>query len=141
MSQKMAALNVIKKRMGKLSKFLLFSFDSKQMKKEEFYQQLNDFLVTVERSSFDFNYNKKNRPLITNKEVKMLNIIHDLKIKNEYDSIIESYKLYGNNYSKMKRMSLLNLNYDYPLIGTSDEKIFLENLANLNNIKKNGYIF
>jgi len=59
MSQKMAALNVIKKRMGKLSKFLLFSFDSKQMKKEEFYQQLNDFLVTVERSSFDFNYNKK----------------------------------------------------------------------------------
>ncbi|MCL6428622.1 hypothetical protein LT335_00161 [Spiroplasma sp. JKS002669] len=141
MSQKMAALNVIKKRMGKLSKFLLFSFDSKQMKKEEFYQQLNEFLVTVERSSFAFNYNKKSRPLITNKEVKMLNIIHDLKIKNEYDSIIESYKLYGNNYSKMKRMSLLNLNYDYPLIGTSDEKIFLENLANLNSIKKNGYIF
>lgn len=142
MSQKMAALNVIKKRMGELSKFLLFSFDSKQSKKEEFYDQLNSFLSQVEHSNFEYSsYVRKNKPLITSKQVKILNIINDLKVKNEYDSIIESFRLYGNNYEKMKLFSLLNLNYNYPLISNSIEGSFLENLAKLNDIKKNGYIF
>ncbi|MGL5268678.1 MAG: AAA domain-containing protein [Spiroplasma sp.] len=142
MSQKIAALNVIKKRMGKLSKFLLFSFDYRQTKKEEFYEQLNAFLSKVEYSNFEqFNYIKKNNPLITNKQMKILNIIHNLKVKGEYDSIIESYKLYGDDYKKMESISSLNLNYDYPLIGKNNEKSFLENLATLNNVKKYGYIF
>jgi len=141
MSQKMAALSVIKKRLGKLAKFILFSFDSKQMKKEDFYEQLNDFLKTVEKfDDSDTNY-RKAKPLISKEKINILNFVERLKEKGEYDSIVKIYKLNGNKYDQMKQISFLNKNYYYPKNATNDQNYFLESLANLNNIKKNGYIF
>ncbi|MCL8211410.1 hypothetical protein LD125_00472 [Mesoplasma sp. JKS002658] len=141
MSQKMAALSVIKKRLGKLAKFILFSFDSKQMKKEDFYEQLNDFLKTVEKfDDSDINY-RKAKPLISKEKINILNFVERLKAKGEYDSIVKIYKLNGNKYDQMKQISFLNKNYYYPENATNDQNYFLESLANLNNIKKNGYIF
>ena len=142
MSQKMAALNVIKKRMGKLAKFIFFSFDSKQTKKEEFYTQLNELLALVEHSydSALADNSNPSRPLIAKEYINALKMIDILKQKNEYDSIIELLRLNGNDFDKIQKLASLNQSYYYPQ-QINDQKEFVETTATLNNVKKNGYIF
>jgi|GEM_PF-875933 len=142
MSQKMAALNVIKKRMGKLAKFIFFSFDSKQTKKAEFYAQLNELLALVEHSydsALADNFNPP-RPLISKEHINVLKMIDILKQKNEYDSIIELLRLNGNDFDKIQKLASLNQSYYYPQ-QINNQKEFVETTATLNNVKKNGYIF
>ncbi|MCU4706482.1 AAA domain-containing protein [Mycoplasma sp. CSL7503-lung] len=54
-SQKKAALDVIKERLGVLSSFCLFLSDSKTLRKEEFYKPIKEYIDYLE----NYNYNSK----------------------------------------------------------------------------------
>jgi hypothetical protein len=50
MSQKKAALDVLKKRLGSIAPFALFILNDNKMSKEEFYKPLQKFVEAVENS-------------------------------------------------------------------------------------------
>jgi len=50
MSQKKAALDVLKKRLGSIAPFTLFILNDNKMSKEEFYKPLKEFVDKVENS-------------------------------------------------------------------------------------------
>ncbi|WP_025734400.1 AAA domain-containing protein [Williamsoniiplasma luminosum] len=77
MSQKKAALDVLKKRLGKIAPFALFLLNDNKMDKTEFYKPLQKFIQMVENSS-GFGQ-RQNREIISKTEQKMLEIISRTK--------------------------------------------------------------
>lgn len=141
MSQKKAALDVLKKRMGKLAKFALFILNDNKMDKNEFYKPLQEFINAVEYSKTQSNF--QSTPIISELEKTQLDFIRELKNKNEYDDYLKLLDFVSKTSvdSIMLAFDQLNL-IDKSLSIPKVENRFLlpETLAIANNIKKKKFI-
>lgn len=133
-------MSVLKKRLGKLSNFILFFLNNNNDKynKKEFYENLKEFVLKIEE--FEISLEEKNlinSKIIENDEIKFLNLIKKNKKEKKYDDILKILyifkdKLSLNIYNKFKK---LDFNLKYPNNETDFFK-FMENLIKLNEIKK-----
>lgn len=88
-SQKKAALEVIKERMGLLSKFCLFVLNSKEMNKQSFYQPIQEYLDFLE--NFAPNSRFKLQETLTNEEQKFVQVSSELTSNKNTPHLLESY--------------------------------------------------
>ena len=77
MSQKRSALDVLRKRLGSLSKFALFAINSKQLEKDEFYDNLDLFIESV--STRVPVVEREKIPMISDEEMKKIKMVNEAK--------------------------------------------------------------
>ncbi|WBP84364.1 DEAD/DEAH box helicase [Mycoplasmopsis edwardii] len=129
-SQKKAALNVIKERLGSLQDFCLFILKTKNMNKSEFYKPIEKYLDQLE--SFDGGAQADPSPIISAKEIEYINIVNGLLTNKDIQRILYAYyqlamSVKNPNYSNDIEF-IINLPNDiiYP-----DKKLTNEDVVNL----------
>lgn len=141
-SEKKAALDVIKNRMGKLSKYIFFGLVDKDINKDEFYQPFKELVKKIkevailENNNFNSNYKS-----IDDVEKKYLKQKENLSNEN-IDDLIYLYSKYNkNNYGIKKLIKkqdiVLNSKFFKNISNYND---FNEAILN-ENIEKTGLIF
>ena len=138
MSQKKAALDVLKKRLGKVSAFSLFVLNDNKMIKSEFYRPLQDFIEMVENStSGQLNRKKK---IISSNEREAIKNISDAKKNNQYKPALKALEIFENNTNLIDIFVQLDEKMIYPE-SKPKFKVFLEEFTSTNSIVKKGLIF
>jgi len=163
MSQKRAALSILKKRLNNLDKFILFLIDE-NISKKIFYQKLNIFLYSIRIEALklfqnfpDFNSHIRRKDIpeqtsnsILSNELKQylntlifLNKKQETKIDLNYIFLWKQLNLYPNlsNVKKQEIISwifLLEKNFIFPNTFNWEEKFssFLKKMIKLNKIQK-----
>lgn len=135
MSQKKAALDVLKQRLGKLSPFVLFVLNDNKMDKKEFYKPLQQFIEAIEYAKKPITI--KNKKIITNQQIKTLESILVAKEYNRFDSSIELIKLLNNIDANLDDVFKINNNLKYSSFA-NNPKDFIKQNAALNQIQKKG---
>ncbi|UUD37242.1 putative DNA helicase [Mycoplasmopsis californica] len=123
-SQKRAALEVIQKRLGSLSKFGLFLLNSNSINKEDFYEPLKKYIDLIEHSN-------KRKPINT------VNIISDEE--NKYVQLINQVAKNPNSFELFELNGILEANHiKYSEQLFNDLREHTSNLHFPENIKWNG---
>ncbi len=142
-SQKKAALDVLKKRMGTLSKYVLFILNDNNFDKSEFYKTLQDFINSVENSKTILD--RRESIIITSNEIEKLKFINKAKEENKYSPSVKFIeKLTKDVLDKefeiaTELISKLPSDLIYPeLKGALNELTFFEETMALNGIEKKG---
>ena len=110
MSQKKAALDVLKSRLGPLAQFALFLLNDNNFDKKNFYKPLQKLSNTFEKVISDNNKNKKHfsYDLINEKEISAVNILYKLEKTRNKEKIINNAKINGifpnSDYGKISKM-------------------------------------
>lgn len=145
MSQKKAALDVLKKRLGQIAPFALFILNDNQMVKAQFYAPLQKFIDMVENSQDT--YESEPRPIITDNEIEALRTISISKKEKKYQKYLRIIELFNKDLDLLKNLEWLNKNHVYPQISDSNKNIllnkktFIHEIAKLNNIEKKKILF
>ena len=139
MSQKKAALDVLKKRLGKISQFCLFILNDNKMKKENFYKPLQDFVIMVEQN-YNYPVEKKTSLIISSDEIKFLKIIDEYKKNNKYLPSINLISILKENIDLIGLLFQLDNSLIYPK-KSLEIKEFIKIFAKLNNINKKKFLF
>lgn len=139
-SQKRAALEVLKDRMKSLEEFCLFILNDKEMNKKKFYDPIRKYINYLE--NFNDNANEEIIKIITDKEKELMKSINSImKNKLANDNIIlfsEFTKKHDYNESTIKHMLELDPSLKYnmhELIRLAPNKV-AKFLMKENNIKK-----
>ncbi|ATG97680.1 AAA domain-containing protein [Mesoplasma lactucae] len=132
-SQKKAALDVLKKRLGKISKFVFFAQNS-DMSKREFYEPLQDFISTFENYRRDITEKIYSKPLMSKEEFQMLWTLNREKEDGVYDNSLKLLEQFNDNISVLENLFKLNPNWKYPN-NSFDKKQMAKDIMNLNNIQ------
>ncbi|EIE40128.1 putative ATP-dependent helicase [Mycoplasmopsis canis UF31] len=126
-SQKKAALDVIKDRLGSLRDFCLFMLKSKNVNKKRFYEPIRNYLDLLE--GFNDPVKSQSTPIISSNEIKYLELVNDILNNDSIQNILRAY-YYLSKYRKNPNYSgdiefLINLPSDisYPENKLSDEDI------------------
>lgn len=138
-SQKKAALEVIKNRMGELNQFCLFMLNSKNMNRKNFYTPIRDYLDFLE--NFDNKANISPLNIINKKEI---NYVENIKEISEDKRFIEVSKIVSElkevwnslNPNIWKKILELprNLKYAEP-INFDNSKSFIKSWLKVNNLR------
>lgn len=140
MSQKKAALDVLKKRLDKLAKFCLFNLNDNNMDKAEFYKPLAEFIKLM--SSIRKAQTIVNAPFITRSEKEALQLINALKMTNQYGPYMKFMELVSTiDISTLNKLikSLDKMKRDIVYVWPEHVDLLdLEYLAQANKIKKTG---
>ncbi|MCP4336847.1 MAG: hypothetical protein GY679_03295 [Mycoplasma sp.] len=136
MSQKKAALDVLKKRLGKLSPFVFFVLNDNKMNKSEFYKPLQNFVEMIENPELTMKPEKTN--LISKDEIDALKVISRTKGNGSYRPLINIIEQFGYNFRYIEDLSNINPLYNYPK-DSIEYKEYLKKLAFNNNVKKTGF--
>lgn len=112
MSQKKAALDVLKKRLQKLSPFVLFILNDNKLGKDEFYKPLKEFISLVEYSQ---NVSlKRKRKIISATELQALEAIKFCKSNASFLPSVELVKVFGYQPKTLFDFFSLDKNCAYP---------------------------
>lgn len=134
MSQKKAALEVLKKRLGNISPFVLFVLNDNKMTISEFYKPLQKLISYIEEID-EIKTTKKNK-WISTEEINALKLINKYKIDNSYYSSLNLLNVFQDDYSSLIKIYKLNNNYVYPAFEDfSRPSIYEKEMASLNNIQ------
>ncbi|ATZ16536.1 AAA domain-containing protein [Entomoplasma freundtii] len=142
MSQKKAALDVLKKRLQNLSPFVLFILNDNKLSKEEFYKPLKEFISLVEYSQTV--PLKRKRKIISATELQALESIRVCKETATFLPSMELVKAFGYQPKTLFDFFSLDKNYIYPRVGDSaDFKNYQKVLSNSNHLdkEKNNFSF
>ncbi len=138
-SQKKAALDVLKKRLGAIAPFVLFALNDNKMVKAKFYKPLQEFIELVEYSN-DTGFRNRNS-MISEQEIKSLKAINEAKQSGAYNGALKLISELENcTKAKIEYVYDLNHEWKYPERHL-DFKTYREELAHLNSITKRGIIF
>ncbi|WP_342252095.1 AAA domain-containing protein [Spiroplasma endosymbiont of Amphibalanus improvisus] len=140
MSQKRAALDVLRDRLLGLESFVFFILNDIKMPKTDFYKPLKKFINYIEKGGV--NRQIANNKLISNAELEALNIIAEFKKSSKYQNTlaaVEFLKDFDDFF--IHKCFSLNLNLKYPTEIIDDQNAFLKKLAILNNITKSSLLF
>ena len=136
MSQKKAALDVLKKRLGAIAPFALFILNDNKMIKAEFYKPLQKFIEMVEYSR---NTEENERQeIITKDELSSLEVISSSKKNGDFDSFMKLTDIFKNDLESMTEIHHLDKSFSYPE-GVFQKKDYIKMLASENNIDKKGF--
>lgn len=86
-SQKKAALEVIEKRLGRLSKFCLFLLNNRKMSKEMFYEPIKNYIELIENLNTQGTIEASN--IINTDEMKYISAINKLSKDPNYFDLLE----------------------------------------------------
>ncbi|MCP4337140.1 MAG: hypothetical protein GY679_04830 [Mycoplasma sp.] len=137
-SQKKAALDVLKKRMGILSKYALFILNDNNFIKSEFYKTLQDFILAIENPVKII----EDEPIkmISKTEIKNLGIISQAKESKKYKaaskfiSILSDSVIPSNFKKSVKIISEFPSDIVYPEIKSFfSEENYMKSLLKANN--------
>ncbi|WP_369085958.1 AAA domain-containing protein [Metamycoplasma spumans] len=139
-SQKKAALDVLKNRLKKLSIFCLFALNDKNLRDEVFYKPLREFIEYVE--NFRKNDSQEGIQIFSNDDKNYVDTVKKIKgtknlnnIINFYSSII-NYDLSQQEFESLKLLGKeLKYNFEAPL---NDKKEIRKVLYEINKDKKAG---
>lgn len=109
-SQKKAALEVIRNRLGDLSCFCLFILSSRDMKIKNFYKPIKKYLDFLENETNEFEMQWLN--VITQKEKEWIDELENYLKNPHYKEIIEGYFYLYNN---IKNLSSEDINFVFSL--------------------------
>ena len=143
MSQKKAALDVLRNRLGKISKFALFILNDKKMNKKAFYKPLQKFTELIETTQEEIH--KEDTKLMSQKEIDAISLVENLKKNKQYLPSLELIKILtdGDKHNDftyfLHLVKLLDPNIEYPSV--LDMKNLKQQLIDLNKIQKHGFIF
>lgn len=138
-SQKKAALDVIKERMGILQSFCLFSLKSKNINKNQFYEPIIKYLELLENFKEPITPSQRT-PIISYKEQRYIELINEVLTIKSIQPILRAYyylaKYKQNPNYQLDIELLLNLPNDllYPETSYSHGQI-LELLKKENKVK------
>jgi len=151
MSQKKAALDVLKERLNSVNIFCFF-LTNNAMETEEFYDPLLKLVSKIENFNYEIENSEKNNKILSHNLKEYVDKIKYLKNnKNNKELFLENIKLikYLNelNIAKKTQLELFNLiislpsNVNFCKLNNIDDDQFINNIANLNNIQKVKKIF
>ncbi|MBN4089260.1 DEAD/DEAH box helicase [Mycoplasma enhydrae] len=141
-SQKKAALDVLKNRMKKLSIFCLFALNDKHLRLETFYEPLKEFIYLIE------NYQKTEREegfsVFSDEDKNYVDNVNLIKRTPNLNNIINFYaSIMNGNFSEKTYDSLkqldTSLKYNFSNV-IGDRKEIIKQLYEL-NLKKKHWIF
>ncbi|WP_041594212.1 AAA domain-containing protein [Mycoplasmopsis fermentans] len=138
-SQKKAALEVIKNRMGALKIFCLFMLNSKNMNKKNFYLPLREYLDYLE--NYDDNPNLKPLRIINQKDIRFVNNIANFSSDPRFVNITQALAKVHNNWSSFSQEiwnAILKLpkNILYPAeFHFDDSKALTNDMLRINKMK------
>ncbi len=139
-SQKRAALEVLKDRMESLKEFCLFILNDREMNKKNFYEPIKNYVSYLE--NFNDSANEQMIKIISDKEKEIMRIINSImknKLANENINLFSEYENY-NNYDHDTIENLLkldpNLKYHSEDLITLKPKKIGKYIMKQNNIKK-----
>jgi very-short-patch-repair endonuclease len=138
MSQKKAALDVLRKRLGGIAPFALFILNDNKMNKAEFYAPLQEFVQLIENESGRSEINSKN--IITEDEIKTLRTINRTKNDNTYNPSLILLETLCDELDLLKYALKLKRNLKYPTT-FSDEKSYYTEFMKLNDIAYNHFLW
>lgn len=139
MSQKKAALDVLKKRLGKISSFVLFILNDNKMDKSEFYKPLKKFVELVENAGI-FPYERRKK-IISEEMIDALNLISTAKANKSYDSSLKIIEILKDDFNYfIRKIFMLDSNLKYPT-SVLDIKNYIKELARINGINKKKLLF
>ncbi|QKT05491.1 AAA domain-containing protein [Mycoplasma sp. OR1901] len=129
-SQKKAALDVIKERLGTLSSFCLFLSDSKILRKEEFYKPIREYIDYLE--NYNLNPTLKDKSNFTEGEKQFILQASELFKNPKMSLILKAY------YYLYRKKEKVNLNTDIEYIMNLPKDIFYpsDEFNTENNVKK-----
>jgi len=136
MSQKKAALDVLKKRLKKIAPFILFILNDNKMDKEEFYKPLRQFVDAIEYST---NIEMISKPkIISQEEINAINFISEIKKTEMYNPSLELLEIFQADEGYLIQAFKLNSKYRYPnhIANLSKYKNYKKNFAEINKIKR-----
>ena len=117
-SQKRAALEVLKSRMKSLELFSLFILNDREMNKNNFYDPLKKYINYLE--NFNQNYQEKSIQIIDNNEKEVMKLINAIMTnpKVEINSLLYNELISKNEYNESIFELILQLDaslkYDFP---------------------------
>lgn len=145
-SQKRAALEVLKNRMKSLDIFCLFILNDKNMDKNNFYEPIKKYINELE--NFDFEKREDFLKIIYDAEKDKIKLINEIMNENNIEeNIILYYKfIEKNKFNKDVFENILNLDsnlkYDFKKMRANKKRKIKKLLCIKNNIKKNNnFIF
>ncbi|GIZ06565.1 DEAD/DEAH box helicase [Metamycoplasma salivarium] len=136
-SQKKAALDVLKKRLKKMSIFCLFALNDKSMRNETFYKPLKEFIYLVENYKVDSTedaievFSEKDKHYVDN--IEYLLSLHNLEDIVKFYSYAFDKNLTVETFDKLNLLDR-NLRYDIPRL--RDTKNLKKHLYEVNFHKK-----
>ncbi|MGL4343041.1 MAG: AAA domain-containing protein [Metamycoplasmataceae bacterium] len=137
-SQKKAALEVLKNRMEELEIFCLFILNDKEMNKKTFYKPIQDYIDYIENLNED--YSDNSIKLLNDDEREFLDKLKQIKNEKDYETNLE---LYSNFISKQKfdiekveKILELNENFVYDFENLKSQKNFNKYLFTKNALQK-----
>ncbi|UUD34907.1 DNA2/NAM7 family helicase [Mycoplasmopsis caviae] len=138
-SQKKAALEVIKNRMGALKIFCLFMLNSKNMNKKNFYLPLREYLEYLE--NYDDKADLKPLRIINQKDIRFVNNIANFSSDPRFVNITQALAKVHNNWTSFSQEiwnAILKLpkNILYPTeFNFDDSKALAKSMLKLNKVK------
>ncbi|PYF43109.1 DEAD/DEAH box helicase [Metamycoplasma alkalescens] len=137
-SQKKAALDVLRSRLKKISIFCLFTLNDKNLRSETFYEPLREFLDLLE---FYDGYAKENGiPIFSDEDEEYVKNVNSIKQIKNLDNIINFYSTVMNgNFSKeiYEILKSLDPSLNYAIADDFfDKKSVIKKLYELNFNKK-----
>ena len=139
-SQKRAALEVLKNRMESLEEFCLFILNDKEMNKKNFYEPIKEYITYLE--NFSQSANEKMIKIISDKEKELMRLINSI-MKKEFSHeniLLFSEFAKDHNYDEETLRHLLeldpNLKYNYKEISKLKPRKIGKYLMKENDIKK-----
>lgn len=141
MSQKRAALEVLRKRLGLIAPFALFILNDNNLDKKTFYEPLKKFINLIEYEAVEIK--KDSKKIISQAEVSSLAIIQKAKASHSYEAAVQILKQLAHYPSCINHLYQLEANNFYPTLKTKiDFKTYQKLFFEQNLIKKNqGLIF
>lgn len=141
MSQKRAALDVLRKRLGLIAPFALFILNDNDLDKKNFYLPLQEFINLIEYKGVEIK--KDSKKIISKAELNSLVTIQKTKINNSYDPAIQILKRLANHPNGIKYLYQLDNKNFYPTLKAKlDFKTYQKLYFEQNQVKKTeGLIF
>ncbi|TPR53712.1 AAA domain-containing protein [Metamycoplasma neophronis] len=137
-SQKKAALDVLKKRLKKLSIFCLFALNDKNLREETFYKPLKDFIYYVE--NFKLNNTENGIQVFSNDDKQYVDLVSKISKLPNLNNILNFYSAVVNSnftettFNNLKRLDH-SLKYDLSK-SLLDKKEIKKYLYETNRAKK-----
>ncbi|MGX9358234.1 AAA domain-containing protein [Mycoplasma sp. 128] len=137
-SQKRAALEVLRTRLKELSIFCIFLLNDKNMKLDQFYDPLNDFLNKIE--NFNSNASEPYIEILTQEEKRYVDYAKEIRSIPDYEKVVNVYSGMANaeiNEQTLEDLKKLDpyLNYSFKS-DTTDYNEIVKKLYEVNNNKK-----
>ncbi|OYD26776.1 superfamily I DNA and/or RNA helicase [Mycoplasma testudineum] len=142
-SQKRAALEVLKKRLKNLTPFVFFNINEKNMDKSDFYKSFREFVKKIDNfqhsdnQEYLANLRQKNTRLSRN-QAEAIKFLSTAAKEKDYRSKLNLIQYFQNNFTFVDEIKQLKSDYLFPK-NPQDYKDFFSQIVSLNKIEKTGF--